>query len=80
MQIEFGKTWREKFGYLIITGIFMFFSSMLLKVSILYLGLVGEDYFREYEMFYNILGAVIGFMFAQVFIRLHMRAARRGGF
>jgi uncharacterized membrane protein len=80
MQIDFGRTWREKFGYLIISGIFMLFSAMLFKITILATGTVDATFFTQYEMFYNIIGALIGFVISQVFIRMHIKAARRGGF
>ena len=76
MQIEFGKTWREKFAYLIVTGIFMFGSTIIFRILMLTVGRVETWYFQQYEMFYNIAGAAIGFILSQIFIRMHIKAMR----
>ena len=77
MQMDFGKSMREKFSYLIITGMFLSTSVIMLKML---LPLTGADagFLETYDLFYSLIGAAIGFLLAQVFIRSHTKAVRLG--
>lgn len=76
LDIEFGKGKLDRFGYLLITLIAISFSTILLRVFAVSMGMALVDYMRN-EVFYNMIGALIGFMVAQIFIKRHTRALRR---
>ena len=73
--LEFGSKYREKFGYLVITAILVFFIVILTRMVALGSGL-DPDYYAKYELFYTSIGAVIGFGISQLFIRRHIKAVR----
>jgi uncharacterized membrane protein YqjE len=78
MQIELGKSMREKFGYLIVSGLFIFFSTMTFKMLITSSGLVAPEFLEAYDLFYSIAGVMLGFLLAQIFIRSHIKQVRLG--
>lgn len=78
MQMEFGKSMRERVSYLIISGLFIFFSAMVFKVMISSSGLIEPKLLETYDLFYSIIGAALGFLIAQIFIRSHVKAVRLG--
>ncbi len=78
MQIEFGKSTIEKLSYLIITCLFTFFSAMFFKVFLGLTGTVSPVDLMDYDLFYSVVGAALGFLFAQIFIRTHLKAVRMG--
>lgn len=73
--LEFGSKYREKFGYLVITAILVFFVVILTRVVVLGSG-IDPDYYAKYELFYTSVGAILGFGISQLFIRRHIKAVR----
>ena len=78
MKIDFGRNYREKFGYLIVTAILMFICSS----AVVMFGKLTctDEYFASYGLFYTLTGAVVGFVTSQLFIRQHTKSVRRGMF
>jgi uncharacterized membrane protein YgaE (UPF0421/DUF939 family) len=74
--LEFGKGNREKFGYLIITATLVFLIVILTRIVVLGSG-IDPDYYTKYELFYTSVGAILGFVVSQLFIRRHIKAVRR---
>jgi len=77
MQVEFGKSLREKFSYLIVSGIFIFMTVLIFKTGLKLAGM-DEQFLLDYDLFYSAVGAGLGFIFAQIFIRLHIKAVKTG--
>jgi hypothetical protein len=76
MPIQFGRGKMEQFSYLIVTGMFM----LLMAAAMPYIAKgplqVTDWYYEQYKIFYQLCGAGLGFIFAQVYIRLHTRKIR----
>lgn len=77
IPISFGKTTRDKFGYLIITGVFLLISATIVPWIVKDLVLVSDEYYEKYLIFYQICGSALGFLIAQVYIRFHSKKIRR---
>ena len=76
-QMEFGKSMRERFSYLIISGMFITFTVIILKMMLPLMG-ADEEFLATYDLFYSLVGAGLGFLLAQIFIRSHTKAVRLG--
>jgi glycopeptide antibiotics resistance protein len=76
LSIEFGKGKLDRFGYLLITIIAISFSTILTRVVALSMGMMLVDYMKN-EVFYNMIGALLGFMVSQFFIKKHTKALRK---
>ena len=79
IPIQFGKRRIDQFTYLIITGIFVLIFAAFMSYIAKGLFGVGEAYYEEYKIFYQICGAALGFIVSQAYIRLHTKSFKRGG-
>ena len=78
-NVEFGRTYSEKFGYLLITGIFIFVFTMMFRVLILVMNPdMNQTFYEKYDLFYSVIGAAIGFVVSQIYIRIHKKSQRGG--
>ena len=76
LEIEFGKGRLDRFGYLLITIVMISLTTILLRVGAISMGMTLNDYMK-YELLYNAIGALFGFMIAQYFIKRHTRDLRK---
>lgn len=77
IPISFGRTKGEKVGYLIITGVFLLISATIVPWIVKDLVLVSDEYYEKYLIFYQICGSALGFLLAQVYIKIHSKKMRR---
>ena len=75
--MNFGRSNREKFNYLLISAICVSLVSIIIRL--IAINTLEQDFFEYYELFYIVLGAGLGFMIAQLFIKAHVKSIRRGG-
>jgi len=77
LKINFGRSLPEKFGYLVVTAVFMFFISKTFDFVVN--NTQPQDYIAQYGLFFTVVGAIIGFIVAQLFIKAHIRSVRKHG-
>lgn len=77
IKINFGRSVPEKFGYLIVTTVFVFFTSKIFEFIVI--NTQPQDYVIHYSLFFTVVGAILGFVVAQLFIKSHIKSIRKYG-
>jgi len=76
IPIQMGKSGRDKIGYLIITCVFLLLSATIVPWIIKDFFLVDDVYYERYLIFYQVCGSALGFLLAQVYIKMHFKKVR----